>query len=284
MNKRVFLLMSFVSLLVFIASILSLIYGDILDREFNVIGIRIAAIIIAFASFISSTSFSFLVYNHNRTVSKINDDSNKRAELYRDLQFASSNYSIIEFMDRMKISNESTRYIDKYIKRGTFFYHMLESNIAEDLVLKKPDAFDYLTIRIPFRVIEGKMVSYISLEGLTFERDNQKFIFKKPKTLEECRVFILYNEITQRKNVIINLIVDKKLNFFKGNEINHFSKIKIRLNIYSLLGVRVKGVSELYFTNPEQIEGDGTNTYRINSSNFSITEMPSIVHIDINDN
>ena len=284
MNKRVFLLMSFVSLLVFIASILSLIYGDILDREFNVIGIRIAAIIIAFASFISSTSFSFLVYNHNRTVSKINDDSNKRAELYRDLQFASSNYSIIEFMDRMKISHESTRYIDKYIKRGTFFYHMLESNITEDFVLKNPDSFDYLTIRIPFRVIEGKMVSYISLEGLTFERDNQKFIFKKPKILEECRVFILYNEITQRKNVIINLIVDKKLNFFKGNEINHFSKIKIRLNIYSLLGVRVKGVSELYFTNPEQIEGDGTNTYRINSSNFSITEMPSIVHIDINDN
>lgn len=48
------------------------------------------------------------------------------------------------------------------------------------------------------------------------------------------------------------------------------------MNIKSLLGVKVKGNSELYFTNPEQIEGDHTNTYSIHSSNFLITEQPKI--------
>jgi hypothetical protein len=65
--------------------------------------------------------------------------------------------------------------------------------------------------------------------------------------------------------------------FYNPNQINNFTKIKIYINITSLLGVKVKGNSELYFTNPEQIEGDGTNTYRINSANFTLTEMPKIM-------
>ncbi|HHU28827.1 TPA: hypothetical protein GXZ54_06695 [bacterium] len=280
MKNKIFLLMAILSSLVFFLAFLSLIYGDFLDEQFNVIGIRIATIIVSFASFISSTTFSFLVYYHNRTVSKLNDDMNKRAEMFRELQFASSNYSIIEFMDRMKISMESTRYIDKYVRKGSFYYHMLESSISDKDVLANPDNYDYVSIRIPFRVIEGKTVSYITLDSLSFERDNKKFIFKKPSLLEECRVFILYNEITQRKNIIVNLILPKDINFFNKEKINHFSKIKIKLNIISLLGVKVNGVSELYFTNPEQIEGDGTNTYRINSSNLTLSEMPTILPID----
>ena len=68
--------------------------------------------------------------------------------------------------------------------------------------------------------------------------------------------------------------------FYNPSQINNFTKIKIYINITSLLGVKVKGNSELYFTNPEQIEGDGTNTYRINSANFTLTGMPKIVHHD----
>jgi len=55
-----------------------------------------------------------------------------------------------------------------------------------------------------------------------------------------------------------------------------FSKITVHMEIRSLLGVSVKGISELYFTNPEQIEGDGTNTYKINSANFTLSEMPRV--------
>jgi hypothetical protein len=48
----------------------------------------------------------------------------------------------------------------------------------------------------------------------------------------------------------------------------------MNIRITSLLGVSIKGMSELYFTNPEKLEGDLTNTYKINASNFVISGMP----------
>ena len=102
---------------VFVLSLFMLLFGDELDSMFNVIGIRVATVFVAFASFLSSMLFSLLILLHNRTVVKINDDTNRRAEMFRELQFASSNYSIIEFMDRMLIYGESTRYIQRAIER-----------------------------------------------------------------------------------------------------------------------------------------------------------------------
>ncbi|MCK7479111.1 MAG: hypothetical protein M0C28_18400 [Candidatus Moduliflexus flocculans] len=96
-----------VSAIVFVLSIVSLAFGDFLADTFDVIGIRIAMLVVAFASFCSSSLFSMMIYQHNRTVSRINDDTNRRAELFREQTFASSNYSIIEFIDRMLIYDES---------------------------------------------------------------------------------------------------------------------------------------------------------------------------------
>jgi hypothetical protein len=259
---------------------LALIYGDTLDKQYNVIGIRVATLLVAFASFVSSTTFSFLIYYHNRTVSKINDDTNKRAELFRDLQFASSNYSIIEFMDRMLIYNESSRYIKRFIERGITNFHMLKNDVSEQDVSVNPDKYNFISIRIPFRVIEGKMVSKISFDKITFERDQTKYIFTSPTSHTQNTVFLLYNELTKRNNVIVNLVFLKESSFIQRESLNHFTKIKININITSLLGVQVKGVVELHFTNPEQIEGDGKNTYRINSSNFTLTEMPKVININ----
>ncbi len=277
MKKRILFIMVIVGVSVFTAAFIMLLFGDYLDERFNVIGIRVATLFIAFTSFISSTAFSFLVYFHNRTVSRINDDANRRAELFRELQFASSNYSIIEFMDRMKITQESTRYIEKFILNGNTSFHMLESNISEEDVIANHINYSFISVRIPFKVVEGKMVSHITLDSLTFERNEKKYTFITPKSQEESRVFILYNEMTKRNNVIINLVFSKESDFFHMDTINYFSKIKIRLNITSLLGVRVKGISELYFTNPEQIEGEYANTYKITSSNFTLSEMPKVI-------
>ncbi|HKL61624.1 MAG TPA: hypothetical protein VJY66_04510 [Acholeplasma sp.] len=262
---------------VFFIALLMLFFGDELDRQFNVIGIRVATIFVAFSSFLSSMLFSLLILHHNKTTVRINDDTNKRAELFRELQFASSNYSIIEFMDRMLIYSESERYIDKMIKRKNMAFHMIEANVKFEDIYKNPDRYEYLSIRIPFRVVEGKMVSSITFDKLRFERDGVNFEFYPPSNDKESRAFLLYNEQTKRNNVIINLIVMKNSAFYKSELINSFSKIKIFINIKSLLGVKIKGNGELYFTNPEQIEGDGKNTYRINSSNFVITEMPKIL-------
>jgi hypothetical protein len=272
-------LMVIISSFIFFASIVALIFGDWLAANIDVIGIRIAMLIVAFATFCSSSVFSLLILMHNRTVNKANDDANKRAELFRELSFASSNYSIIEFMDRMLIYDESTRYIEKYITKHNLDFHMIESQITENEVMEHPSDFAFISLKIPFRVVEGKMVSSIILERLKFKREGLTFEFVSPKSVKQSHAYILYNEQTKRNNVIINLIVPKASDFWLSSKINVFSKITINIEITSLLGVRVKGINELYFTNPEQIEGDGTNTYKINSSNFTLTEMPMLTEL-----
>lgn len=158
-------------------------------------------------------------------------------------------------------------------------FHMIESVVNENDIYEHPDDYQFVSIKIPFRVIEGRTVSSIKFDKLRFERTGTNYEFITPKSEHETRAFLLYNEHTKRNNVIVNLIIKKDSTFYDPNQINVFSKIKIYINITSLLGVKVRGNTELYFTNPEQIEGDGTNTYRINSANFTLTEMPSITKI-----
>lgn len=264
--------------IVFLITLMMLFFGDTLELAFNVIGIRVAAVFVAFAAFLSSMLFSLLILLHNKTTVKINDDTNKRAELFRELQFASANYSIIDFMDRMLIYEESSRYVDRLINKKNLIFHMIESNINSNDIYNQSDAYAFLSIKIPFKILEGKIVSSITFDKLRFERDGVNFEFMPPESETESRAYILYNEQTKRNNVIINLIMKKDSLFYKKDKINIFSKIKIYMNITSLLGVKVEGNSELYFTNPEQIEGDGSNTYHINSSNFILTDMPKIMH------
>ncbi|PKK93690.1 MAG: hypothetical protein CVV61_03400 [Tenericutes bacterium HGW-Tenericutes-6] len=278
-KNTIIMTIGIVGSIVFLLATLMLLFGDELDQMFNVIGIRVATLFVAFASFLSSMLFSLLILLHNRTVVKINDDTNHRAELFRELQFASGNYSIIEFMDRMLIYEESSRYVDRLIQRKSMIFHMIEEGLVSDHIFKNPNDYQFVSLKIPFRVIEGKTISSITFDKLRFERNGQNFEFFTPESEHESRAFLLYNEVTKRNNVIINLIMRRDSVFYDPKKINVFSKIKIYINITSLLGVKVKGNSELYFTNPEQIEGDGTNTYRINSANFTLTEMPKIVKI-----
>jgi len=264
------------SILVLTLSVLSLVFDEYLAATIDVIGIRIAAIVIAFASFGSSTLFSLLILHHNTTVTQINDDLNRRAELFRELQFTSGNYSIIEFMDRMLIFNESERYVERYIQRKDYVFHMVEQGLDIAHVSDNISDYEFYSFKIPYRVVEGKLISKITFSQIYFERDNKRFFFVPPTNHKYSRAFLLYNEQTKRNNVIINLIVSKGSPFFIPSEINVFSKIKMDMTIVSLLGVGIHGMSELYFTNPVKIEGDLTNTYRINSSNFILKGMPYI--------
>lgn len=278
-NKWILPIIIITGTVVLLISLTMLFLGDELDRMFNVIGIRVVALFLAFASFLSSMLFSLLILIHNKTVVKINDDTNRRAELFRELQFASSNYSIIDFIDRMLIYQESDRYIDKMVTQKSSIFHMLEEGISmEDVYLNK-DHYQFITVRIPFRVVEGKIVSAITFDKLRFERDGDKYEFYAEDKTKEARAFILYNERTKRNNVIMNLIMKKSSNCYRPLEVNRFTKIKIFINITSLLGVKVEGNSELYFSNPEQIEGDNTNTYAIHSSNFLITDGPKVTNL-----
>ena len=271
-----------VSLFVLVLSIVFLCLGDVLAATFDVIGIRVATLFVAYSTFLSSSMFSMLIYRHNRSINDANKAADKRAELFRDLQFISNNYSIIEFMDRMLISVESMRYVERFITRKTSQFHLILRDIDVNDCFMNPKNYAFITLRIPFRVSEGKVVSKLGVNKITFERDGEKFQFI-PALDSANEAFLLYNELTKRRNMILNLVVPKDSKFFVPNEISVFSKIKMRLKITSVLGVIVTGISELYFTNPEQIEGDGTNTYKINSSSFYITETPQITDLILTD-
>ncbi|NLL56716.1 MAG: hypothetical protein GX242_05845 [Clostridiales bacterium] len=275
-KPRISILLLVILALVFAISLVFLFFGRQLAKEFHVIGIRVATLFVTFATFASTSFFSYLIFNHNKVMRETNSDANKRAELFREMQFSSANYAIVDFFDGMTIDKESTRYIDKYIKKGNLRFHMIEQSIDEQDVINNPDSYCYLTIKIPYRVVDSKPVASIIFDRLTFERNNIKYRFQTPKSEGESFAFLLYNECTQTNNAIINLIIKKDSDFFSFDEINEFTKIKIRLRINSLLGVEVKGISELYFTNPERSDFDGGNTYKINSSMFLLGDMPKL--------
>lgn len=284
MKIKTWRIFTVILLVVFVFSIVALIFSYELNSMMDVIGIRIAVLIVAFASFGSSTLFSLLIYSHNRTITRINDDSNRRAELFRELQFASSNYSIIEFSERMLITKERPNYVSLLTKNKTPSYHMIEEyNGITEIKDNNYDNYRYYTIRIPFKVIEGKMISKLTLEKIRFERDDEVYIFNPNNEKTETQAYILYNEYTKRNNLIMNVVTNKDSNFFSDNETNKFSKIKIFTNITSLLGVKVKGLNELYFTNPDTTEGNGINSYYINSSNFTLLQRPMIENLSYDD-
>jgi hypothetical protein len=151
---------------------------------------------------------------------------------------------------------------------------MLLSTISIDEIKSNPDNYLFLSIKIPFYVIEGKSVSQILIKSIKFERDSTQYIFLSPT--ETSNAYVLYNEITKRNNAIMNVIVPKSHDFFNSTNDNNFSKIKMELSIISFLGVEIKGEIELFFTNRGHIEGPDSNAYQINSSNFTMTQAPKI--------
>lgn len=258
------------------AIMLFLIFGSKLALIYDVIGIRVATLFVAILSLISTSMFSFLIYSHNRTARLSNEDANKRAEMFRNLQFSSANYSIVEFKMSLSIYKESSRYVCKYIEKGSFEYHMIEEGIPENEIIENPKAFKYITLRIPYGVAEGKLLGRLIFNRIRFKREDAEYFFVTPTSEKYSYGFLLYNDDSQNNDVIINLIVRKDSDFFKFGTVNDFSKIKLNLLAVSVLGVAVEGISELHFTNPEHKETDGSNVYKINSSSFFLTDQPHL--------
>lgn len=265
--QKGFIFLMITVIVVFILSVMSLIFATWLEERIAVVGIRIAVLIVTFAAFGASAIFSMMVYRHNITASRINDDNNKRSELFRELQFVSSNYSIIEFNDRMLISPESSWYMPKYYKKDIPSFHLVDQNLNPDEELL------FYTIRIPFHLIEGRTPGRIEINKIKFEKGEQQFIFVPMAQERSTQTYLLHNEKTKRRNMIVNIVFNKSSNFF-NEEVNLFTKIKMSLTVGSVLGVSINGNSELFFTNPTQTEGQGLHTYKINSSNFLTTSLP----------
>lgn len=244
---------------------------------------QILSVILSFATFVMTTFFSFLILGHNKEVremnitnKKENDDANARAEQFRELSYASTNYSVVEFVDHMAMYEEYKRYKDRLISTRDFAFYLREESINHNDILENFEKYDFLTIKIPFRIMEGKRVTTVRIERFLFTKNEKDYNFVPCS--EDNRAMMLQDEANNRSAISVNLIIEKESEFYVPGKVSEFSKMRINLSMFSLLGVVVSGWMELYFTNPQKREKDGASIYMINSSRFRIAGLPGVIN------
>ena len=268
---------------VFLVLIVAFIVGQVSGEFAKGSTFPLISAITSFAAFIVQSLFSFSVLKHNAMVrdmsdevKKSTDDINARAESFRTLQFIADNYSVVEFADYMLLYEESERYTAILKKTKDFTVYLREDNVDEKDIFEHFDDYQFLTVKIPFTAIEGKTIGKIKFSRFKFVKDcgDHRFV----SCGGPADSLILYNETDKRSEVVVNLIVNKTSGFYAADKVIPFLKIKISLTMQSLLGVAVKGWIELYFTNPRKLEESGANKYKILSSHFEISGLPTLVN------
>lgn len=239
------------------------------------------SIVIAFSSFVATSFFSISIYNHNKTIRESNvlvrtqsEESARRSEAFRNMQFASSNYTIVDFVETLEIYEEFSRYTNRLKVSEKFDFYALEKGLDKNTVLENFEDCIFLTARLPIKIVEGKAVASISFSSIRFETLDGKHRFFPVDEQQLANALILYNESQSRQELVINLITHKDSAFYTPGIVNTFTKIKFNTVMKSVLGVEVRGSIELYFTNPEKPEISGSNIYKINSSLFEVFGMP----------
>jgi len=241
--------------------------GEIIERPTY----YIIAIVISFASFVMTTLFSVSILNHNKMVREINE-----VNYAREMRnFAASNYGIVTLVDYMLMSEEINRYVEHLKTSRDFKLYMRENDIALEDVMKNPNDYNFLTLRIPF-TLPSKPVASVRFSRFKFTKENKHHLFVPCTTANNA--LVLYNESEKLSNVVVNLITKKTSAFYTPDTVIPFSKIKLNLTMLSLLGVSTTGWIELYFTNPEKLEKSGANRYKIISSQFKVDGFPTFVH------
>jgi len=245
---------------------------------------QIISLVIMFITFVSTTFFSFVIFGHNKTMRVMSEQNLARSlqteamsDDFRRLQFVSANYSVVEFSDNMLLYEQYPQYIATLIRTKDFQYYMCEDNIDMKDVADNFDNYTFLTVKLPFKVIDGKTSAAIRIQRFKFAKADAEHRFVP--CAGGANTLILHDdENTAYQIAVTNLITKKDSNFYTSSEVIPFKKIKLNLTMYSLLGVAVRGWSELYFTNPRKLEKNGANQYKINSSQFKISGLPEIVH------
>lgn len=236
---------------------------------------RIISLIIAFATFVMTTLFSFLILSHNMATRQANADSNKSAEEFRELQYVSSNYSVIEFFGDMLMYEQYGNYTEALEKSKDFSFFLRQDDIDLNDVVENFKDYSFLSVKIPFRVVEGKSVAGVRVTRFRFARDENKYIFVPCGT--DTNTLVLHDDAAKSSVMLAGMIIKKGGDFLLRDGVAPFAKIKLHLSMRSLLGVEVSGWTELYFTNPRKLDKDGANLYKINSSQFKISGLPILV-------
>ena len=270
LRNLVILLSAFTIVIVGLFVVSQLMPGDIIQTS----TFQILSNVLSLGLVLSSSLFSYLVMKQGKTSSRSSADANARAESFRNLQFIASNHTIVDFFDSLLIFIEPERYVERLRQTQDFKFYMREKGIDLEDVKENFDNYFFLTVKIPIRVVVGNAVSSIQFRKFRLDRADKMHNFVPCSG--NFHALILYNDEEKRQEVSINLIVNKDSEFYTTDIINPFTKIKLNLTMHSFLGVAVTGWTELYFTNPQKLEKDGTNKYKINSSQFQIVGLPTL--------
>jgi len=244
----------------------------------NILGMpsfRMLPLIIAFATFVMTTLFSFLILSHNINMRDMSIENNKSADEFRELQFVSTNYSVIDFFGDMTMYEQYGTYTETLKDTKNFAFYLRHDNVDMKDVMENFDDYAFVSVKLPFRVIEGKKLAGVRITRFRFSREGTQYRFVP--CAPGLNTLILHDEAGQNNFVLVNLIINKSGDFYTRDAVTPFGKIKLNLSMTSLLGVEVAGWTELYFTNPRKLEKDGANMYKITSSQFKISGLPTLV-------
>jgi hypothetical protein len=263
--------------------------GQLLEEFAHPNTFPLVAAITAFAAFVVQSLFSFSVLSHNAVLREMSEETRKnsaeanaRAEAFRSLQFVSSNYTVVDFVDFMSVYEEYERYREILRARKDFTFYMKEENIEIKDVVENFGNYKFITIRLPIMIVEGKAVGKIKFSKMKFvkERGTHQFF----SCMKNNNSLIILNEGDRRSEVIVNLVMKKDSEFHIEDGVTPLLKVKMWLTVQSLLGVVVEGWIELFFSKSELIE-NGVSKYKISSSHFEIAGLPTLlnsVDMDIN--
>jgi len=262
--------------IVFIICIIVFFVGDPMsDDSLRMPNFRMLTIILAFATFVMATLFSFLILSHNINTRNMSAETTKSAEEFRELQFVSSNYTVIDFRGDMQLYEQDCTYTAALKETKNFNFYLRQDSVEMKDVTENFDDYAFISVKLPYRVVEGKTLAGVRISRFRFSRDNTKYRFVPCSG--GVNTFILHDESGKDSCVLINLIIKKDGDFYSRDAVTPFGKIKLNLSMHSLLGVEVNGWNELYFTNPRKLDKDGSNLYKINSSQFKISGLPTLV-------
>lgn len=223
------------------------------------------SLVLSFSTFVMTTLFSFMILSHNIEMRKMSRN-----------QFLSNNYSVIDFNGDMLLYEQPKNYTEALKKTQDYKFYLHRNIFKLDEVKENFNDFAIISIKLPFRVAEGKSIGDVRISNFKFSRDETDYCFVPCG--DGINTMILQDIDGSNKYVLANLIIRKDGDFFvRSGDVTPFGKIRLNLSMRSLLGVEVDGWIELYFINPLKLEKGYINVYKITSSQFKISGLPTLV-------
>lgn len=182
--------------------------------------INVAALVIAFSSFVASAFFSLVIYLQSKAQERINEKLPKK-----DDQYIIANYSLLNFYREISIFTDLDEDLSLVKERNNYF--KLDNPNNDNLTLNRVVFLVSDTINKPIYKVEAKSVEFLD------DKDHEVAVYKSDKLIDG----VYANNILNRKYNCVYFdfqTEDKKI-----NDIMKSSKtVKLHLYVTSIFNVR----------------------------------------------